>query len=128
MLKKIYAKIKSYGMISVFTVLVGIVYMIAWVTNSIYSTRFVLKELLDLYQLMIPQILKYGLDSIFNTERGTTSEKKDGATFYAYVDTDDALKKIENPNLYKIYFVRTSGNLYKYKDNQWVIVLNPREC
>ena len=61
---------KLGGMIGTLTVLFIFVYLASWVSNSLLGTHFVMKELVDLWQLMIPKIVEYFVKSKWNTVDG----------------------------------------------------------
>ena len=54
-----------------------ITYLLAWVSNALYSSKFDLGALQGMYLTVImPMLLKHGTNSVFNSEKGKMPENK----------------------------------------------------
>lgn len=48
-----------------------VVYLIAWILNGLYQTKFDLSNLTNFYLMVVgKQQVQHGIDSIFNSQRG----------------------------------------------------------
>lgn len=75
---KIWEKVKPWliDLISC-TAFFIVVYLIAWVLNGLYSTKFDLSNLTNFYLMVVgKQQVQHGIDSIFNSQRGQTPNEK----------------------------------------------------
>lgn len=64
------------NLISACTIIFIAVYIIAWACNAIIGTKFVMAELVNLWQLMIPKVIEYVTKSKYNTPLGTDPNDK----------------------------------------------------
>lgn len=66
-------KIKSLlgGAEQICTACFIVTYLLAWVSNALYASKFDLGALQGMYLTVImPMLLKHGTNSVFNSERG----------------------------------------------------------
>lgn len=71
--KDIYVKVKEYILTAsgFYSLLFVAIYLVAWYQNAVHGTKFILKELVELYAFVQAQLtIKYGIDSGLNSKRG----------------------------------------------------------
>ena len=78
----------SFGLIGYCTIIIFLLCIIEQISNGLMNTKFVIKDLIETYNVLIPSILKYGLDSIFNTRLGSTVEGHYDDTVKPNVETE----------------------------------------
>lgn len=78
----------SLGLIGYCTIIIFFLCIIEQISNGLMSTKFVIKDLIETYNVLIPSIVKYGLDSIFNTRLGSTVEGHCDSSVEPNVETE----------------------------------------